>query len=152
MMSHDRPRVLIVEDQYFVAADCELNLTAAGIECVGLATTADEAVRLAGQEAPDLVVMDIRLAGPVDGIAAAIEIHERFAIRSLFVSAHVRDNMYQHAQHACPLGWLEKPYSAENLVQAVRHALDTLGPRAQRSAQAGEDAVTRIDPPSPGRQ
>jgi CheY-like chemotaxis protein len=68
-------RVLIVEDQYFVAVDCELQLRSVGIECVGLATTASEALDIAEREHPDFVLMDIRLASVADGVEAAIVIY-----------------------------------------------------------------------------
>ena len=67
-MSQAAPRVLIVEDQYFVAVDCELQLRSAGIECVGLATTAAEALDIAEREHPDFALMDIRLASVADGV------------------------------------------------------------------------------------
>jgi len=82
------PRVLIVEDQYFVAVDCELQLRSVGIECVGLATTAAEALDIAEREHPDFVLMDIRLASVADGVEAAIVLYERLGIRCIFASAH----------------------------------------------------------------
>jgi two-component system, response regulator PdtaR len=84
----ETPRVLIVEDQYFVAVDCELQLRSAGIDCVGLATTAAEALDIAEREHPDFVLMDIRLASVADGVEAAIVIYERLGIRCIFASAH----------------------------------------------------------------
>ena len=84
----EAPRVLIVEDQYFVAVDCELQLRSVGIECVGLATTAAEALDIAEREHPDFVLMDIRLASVADGVEAAIVIYERLGIRCIFASAH----------------------------------------------------------------
>lgn len=60
-------RVLVVEDEFFVALDLESILLEAGKEVVGIAAEADEAVVLARRERPDLVLMDIRLAGGSDG-------------------------------------------------------------------------------------
>lgn len=104
----DIPRILIVEDQYFVAIDSELNLRSAGFECVGLATTAADAVDLAERERPDLILMDIRLAGPGDGVDAAVLIYERFGIRCIFASAHADTKVRQKADRARPLGWLDR--------------------------------------------
>jgi DNA-binding NarL/FixJ family response regulator len=103
------PRVLIVEDQYFVAIDCELQLRSVGIECVGLATTATEALDIAEREHPDFVLMDIRLASVADGVEAAIVIYERFGIRCIFASAHADAATRKLAERAHPLGWLDKP-------------------------------------------
>jgi two-component system, response regulator PdtaR len=121
------PRILIVEDQYFVAIDCELTLRAAGMECVGLATTALEAVEHAEQQRPDLILMDIRLASRADGVEAAIVIFERLGIRCIFSSGHADTQVRRAAERARPLGWLDKPYTPEALVQAVEGALAEIG-------------------------
>jgi two-component system, response regulator PdtaR len=122
----EAPRVLIVEDQYFVAIDCELQLRSVGIECVGLATTAAEALDIAEREHPDFVVMDIRLASVADGVEAAIVIYERFGIRCIFASAHADAVTRKLAERAHPLGWLDKPYTGGQLVATVRECLETL--------------------------
>src|SRR5262245_27672204 len=64
-------RVLVVEDDFLIAMQTEVALTSAGFEVVGPATTAEEAVALASEAQPTLVVMDIRLASTRDGIDAA---------------------------------------------------------------------------------
>jgi two-component system, response regulator PdtaR len=120
------PRILVVEDQYFVAVDCELNLKSAGFECVGLATTASSALDLAERERPDLIIMDIHLASQADGVEAAIYIYERLGIRCIFASAHADAQTHREAERACPLGWVDKPYSGEALIGAVREALHDL--------------------------
>jgi hypothetical protein len=63
-------RVLIVEDEFYIALDVEASLGALGHTAVGIAVSADEAVRIAEAERPDVVLMDIRLAGVRDGIDA----------------------------------------------------------------------------------
>lgn len=131
----DRPRVLIVEDQYFVAVDCELQLRSVGIECVGLATTATEALDLAERAHPDLVIMDIRLASRADGVEAAIVIYERFGIRCLFASAHADATTRNAAARARPLGWLDKPYTGEQLIAAVQEGLSVLRATPESAAR-----------------
>ena len=105
------PRILIVEDQYFVAIDNELSLRDGGFEVVGLATTAKEAVEFAERERPDLILMDIRLASRADGVEAAIAIHERLGVRCIFTSGHADAQVRKQAKRAHPLGWLDKPYT-----------------------------------------
>jgi DNA-binding NarL/FixJ family response regulator len=122
------PRVLIVEDQYFVAVDCELQLRSVGIECVGLATTAREALEIAEREHPDFALMDIRLASVADGVEAAIVLYERMGIRCIFASAHADAATRRLAERAHPLGWLDKPYTGGQLVATVRECLANLRP------------------------
>jgi DNA-binding NarL/FixJ family response regulator len=120
------PRVLIVEDQYFVAIDCEMHLCDAGFECIGPAATATQAIALAERHRPDFVIMDIRLASDVDGVQAAIEIFEKLGIRSIFSSGHADARMHDEAERAHPFAWLDKPYTSEELVRAARAAVKEL--------------------------
>jgi len=124
-------RLLIVEDDYFTAIQNESALAGMGYEVVGMAGSFEEAVRIAGAERPDLVVMDIRLAGPKDGVDAATAIMERFAIPSLFVSAYTDERTKARAEPAHPLGWLTKPFTVDQLAESVRAAADRM-PRRER--------------------
>jgi DNA-binding NarL/FixJ family response regulator len=117
------PRILVVEDDYFVALDLEGGLRAAGLEVVGPVPTAEEALELAKAEKPLLAVMDIRLAGEKDGIEAALELYRELGIRCIFASAHVEPPYRQRAAAAAPLGWVQKPYSIGAVVAAVQKAL-----------------------------
>ena len=118
------PRVLVVEDEWLISIQLEQTLAAAGFEVVGTAASAATAVALAGRERPDLVLMDIRLRGPADGIEAAREIADRFGIRSLFVSAHGSDPAtVARGSSVSPAGWLPKPFTEAELLRAVRAAL-----------------------------
>jgi CheY-like chemotaxis protein len=119
------PRILVVEDQYFVGTSCQLLLRSAGWESTGLATTAATAFELAERDRPDLVLMDIRLASQTDGVDAAIDIYERLGIRCIFVTADSDASTRERAQRAQPLGWLDKPYSAEALIRTVQKALQS---------------------------
>lgn len=120
------PKILIVEDQYFIAVDSEANLTSAGFDCVGLATTADQALHLARECRPDIVLMDIRLASSSDGLKAAREIYRDCGIRSIFASGHADRWLREEAEDAHPLGWLDKPYTGTQLVHAVEDGLAQL--------------------------
>lgn len=115
----DAIRVLIVEDEWVLAASAEAALEEARCIVVGIATTADEAIVLAEAERPDLVLMDIRLRGPRDGIDAAREIRSRFGIRSLFVTAHSDAETRRQGDEADPAGWIQKPVSGDDLVAYV---------------------------------
>jgi two-component system, response regulator PdtaR len=116
-------RILIVEDNHFVARQCERALTGAGCEVLGIVTTADDAVRVALERRPQLVLMDIYLPGKRDGVDAAIEIFERCGIRSIFASAPADSTDKAHAEIARPLAWLPKPFSDKKLLATVESAI-----------------------------
>jgi two-component system, response regulator PdtaR len=115
-------RVLIVEDEFYIALDVEASLTALGHSAVGIAVSGDEAVRLAERERPDVILMDIRLLGPRDGIDAAAEILSRFGIRSLFLTANSDLGTRGRAAAVNPIGFLEKPLTRQRLETALRDA------------------------------
>jgi DNA-binding NarL/FixJ family response regulator len=117
-------KVLVVEDEYFVALDLESILIDAGLEVIGIATSADDAVRLAEERRPMLVVMDIRLIGERDGVDAAVEIYRRLGIRCIFASAHRDPTTVARASSAHALGWVAKPYTPAILRKVVKSALE----------------------------
>jgi len=119
-------RVLVVEDDFLIAMQTEIALTAAGFEVVGPSTTAEEAVALAGETQPTLAVMDIRLASARDGIDAARQLYEDFAIRCIFATAHDDAHTRGRAEPYAPLGWLPKPYTMASLIAVVAEALALL--------------------------
>ena len=112
-------RILIVEDELFVAMDIESVVLRAGHQVVGFAGTAEGAIALAQETGPDLVLMDIRLAGARDGIDAAIEIRERFDIPSLIISAYTDAPTRERAMPARPLGFITKPFDHKLLAIAL---------------------------------
>jgi DNA-binding NarL/FixJ family response regulator len=117
------PRILVVEDDYFVATDLEDGLRQAGMDVLGPVPTAEEALALAKAEHPVLALMDIRLAGEMDGIDAALALYRELGIRCIFASAHAEPPYRQRAAAASPLGWVQKPYATEAVVAAVKKAL-----------------------------
>src|SRR5690349_1827732 len=79
----DRPRILVVEDDFFVSLEMETALTDAGFQVLGPANSAEEAERYAIEQKPDLIVMDIRLLSQRDGVDAALAIFRATGIRSI---------------------------------------------------------------------
>ncbi len=120
------PCILLVEDDFLVGMEMETGLAEAGYEVAGIAATAEEAVALAAERRPALVVMDIRLASARDGVDAALEIYRTLGIRSLFATANGDAQVRARAAPARPLGWVAKPYRVETLLKAVEAALGTM--------------------------
>jgi len=115
--------VLIVEDDFLIGLQTESALTDAGIEVVGIARTAEEAVILARQRRPVLAVMDIRIAGQRDGVEAAGELFREFGVRCIFATAHDDQRTRSRAEPFAPLGWLAKPYTMASLIALVRQSM-----------------------------
>ena len=118
----NEPRILIVEDERIVATDLSKRLKAMGYEPVGRAASGEQAIALAGELKPDLVLMDIRLEGEMDGIAAAQEIRQRFHIPAVFLSAHSDETTLKRAKLAEPFGYLIKPFEDRELRATIEMA------------------------------
>jgi CheY-like chemotaxis protein len=108
-------KILIVEDEFFIALDTEEQAKILGHTVVGTAINADEAVRIVGETMPDVVLMDIRLSGERDGIAAATEIRRRFGVQTIFVTANTDPSTLQRARSIGPVGVLQKPLTPDRL-------------------------------------
>ncbi len=119
-------RLLVVEDDYFVATEIEAALEDAGFSVVGVAPSAEEALACAAKEKPTLAIMDIRLSGKGDGVEAATTLFRDQGIRCIFATAHADEQIRARGSHAAPLGWLQKPFTMPALIDAVRKALDKL--------------------------
>ncbi|MGX8008862.1 response regulator [Mesorhizobium sp. ORM8.1] len=129
-------RILIVEDDFLISLEAESTLVAAGFE-VHVVGSGEEALMVVAADCPALAIMDIRLAGRMDGIEAALQLFRNHGLRSVFATAHSDPAMRGRAGPAEPLGWLVKPYSPASLLAAVRTALQHLGPADNRGGPVG---------------
>lgn len=118
-----KPRILVVEDEAIVARDIRAQLLDLGYDHVGHAATGVQAISLAGELRPDLVLMDIQLAGVMDGIVAAQEIRTQFALPVVFVSAFAADDVLARAKLIEPYGYILKPFSQRELHTVIEMAL-----------------------------
>ncbi|MBT9507532.1 response regulator [Rhodoferax sp.] len=118
-----KPRILVVEDEIIVARDIAAQLQELGYQAVGHASYGEEAIALAGQLRPDLVLMDIQLAGAMDGIAAAQAIREQYALPIVFLTAFAADDTLARAKLTEPYGYVLKPFSQRELRTVLEMAL-----------------------------
>jgi CheY-like chemotaxis protein len=116
-------RVLIVEDEFFISLHTKQLLQVLGHVVVGIAVSAEQAIHVAEQERPDVVLMDIRLIGSRDGIEAADEIRKRLGIGSIFVTANTDPHTRERALASQPLGFLEKPLTEQRLKLGLSRAV-----------------------------
>ena len=116
-------RILLVEDEAIVARDLLQQLTELGYRSAGHATRGEDAIALAGQTRPDLVLMDIQLAGEMDGISAAQEIRERYGLPVVFLTAFAADDTLARAKLTEPFGYILKPFSERELRTVLEMAL-----------------------------
>jgi signal transduction histidine kinase len=118
-----RPRILIVEDEGLLAEELMRRMVRMGMDVVGVTGVAEEAIALAAEHTPDLVLMDIRLRGRIDGITAASAIRQRDNVPVVFITAHSDAVTIERAKEAAPLGYLIKPFNDRDLYVAIEMAL-----------------------------
>jgi DNA-binding NarL/FixJ family response regulator len=121
--ANDASGILIVEDDFLIAMQAESALLDAGFCVIGIAAAADEALALARQRRPVIAIVDIRVAGPRDGVDAAGDLFRELGVRSVFATAHDDQHTRARAAPFAPLGWLTKPYTMASLINLVREAL-----------------------------
>ena len=115
--------ILVVEDEAIVARDLEVTLRGLGYAVEGTIGDGTSAIAAAEALRPDLVLMDIRLRGGIDGIQAATEIWRRLGIAVVFLSAYSDDETLRRARAALPFGYLVKPFLAQQLRPAIEVAV-----------------------------
>ena len=101
-------RILIAEAHPIVALGLTDLLQKLGCELVGSVASGLEAIRAAGAHRPDLLLMDVDLRGEMDGITAAVEIHNRLGIRSVFLAEQCDRTLRARAAEADPVALLDK--------------------------------------------
>jgi len=116
-------RILIVEDESVVALDLRQRLESLGYTVVGSVSTGRDAVESAGKLDPDLVLMDIVLAGDMDGVAAAGEIRSRFALPIVYLTAFSDRPTVERVKTTAPAGYVIKPFDEGALRAAIEVAL-----------------------------
>jgi two-component system cell cycle sensor histidine kinase/response regulator CckA len=118
-----RKKILIVEDEGIIAIDLKRKLVQAGYLVTAVASDAAEAMAALEQELPDLVLMDIRLRGPEDGIQTAERVRQRFRLPIMFVTAHADSETLERAKITEPFGYIVKPFAGVNFQAQIEMAL-----------------------------
>jgi len=115
-------RILIAEAHPIVVLGLADLLHTLGYVLVGSVVSGQEALLAAAEHQPDLMLMDVDLRGDMDGITAALEIHNRLGIRSVFLADHVDEMMRARAAGAAPVAVLDKTASMSIIADALRTA------------------------------
>jgi len=121
-MAHGQ-RIIVVEDMAVVATDIEYTLIGLGYDVAGVISTGEEAMQRAKELHPDLVLMDINLAGEVDGVEAAEWIRDNLQIPVIFLTAYSDEATLQRAKITEPYGYIVKPINKRELQANIEIAL-----------------------------
>lgn len=140
-------RILIVEDDGIARVDIQAALEKGGYEVAGMASSGPEAIMQADALCPDLILMDIRLEGDMDGVEAANEISRKYNIPVIYLTVYADDETLQWAKVSAPMGYLLKPVDHNELKSAIevglyRHQMEQELMKARKTAEAANRAKT----------
>jgi len=118
-----KARVFVVEDEVIVAEVLKMNLERSGYEVAGHEIYGEAVVESVARSKPDLILMDIRLKGKMDGISAAVQVRERFNVPIIYLTAYGDAETVERAKQTAPYGYLIKPFELETLRSTIETAL-----------------------------
>ncbi|MCI0542047.1 MAG: sigma-54 dependent transcriptional regulator [Verrucomicrobiales bacterium] len=143
-----KARILIVEDEVIVREDLRDLLEGLDYEVVAVAAAGHEAITTSNELRPDLVLMDIKLKGDLDGIEAARSIRAQSALPVVFLTAFADEGTIERAKAACPYGYLTKPFDDRAIRATIEVALhrhrEENQPRVRAMEATAPDAAAGV--------
>lgn len=118
-----RAKILIVEDESIVAFNIQNRLEGLGYTVLAISPSGEGALQIVAQNSPDLVLMDIKLKGSIDGIETAAQIRNRFHIPVVYLTAYTDEETLNRAKLTQPYGYILKPFEARDLCTTIEVAL-----------------------------
>jgi CheY-like chemotaxis protein len=119
-------QILVVDDERLIAAAVQEMLKLLGHSVAGIAVSGEEAIQKAASMRPDLVLMDIRLKGEMDGIEAAAAIRAEYGIPIVFLTAHADAAVRERAEATDPYGYIVKPFKVADIRAAIEGVIHRL--------------------------
>src|SRR5688572_9412146 len=116
-------QIMVVEDEKIVAKDIQNRLRNFGYSVPFIVSSGEEAIKKIEESQPDIVLMDIMLAGESDGIETAKMIRERFNIPVIYLTAYADDSTLDRAKISEPFGYILKPFEERELYTTIEMAL-----------------------------
>lgn len=139
------PSILIVEDEKIVAEDLRDTVLRLGYRITGLVGTSAEAYENAKATKPNLILMDIKLQGEEDGVAAASRIRNEFRIPIVYVTAFSNEVILARAKQTEPYGYIIKPFEQRDIQTAIEIALHKYATEESLRKKMEEDLKEAVD-------
>jgi PAS domain S-box-containing protein len=138
-------KVFVVEDDPIIAHILREQLLRFGYEVSGIATSGEQALRKIKASQPDLILMDIRIEGSIDGIETATRILRDHQIPIIYTTSSATDEILERARDTKPYGYLIKPFYDRELHATIQMATQRfLGEKALRESEARLDRAQEI--------
>lgn len=136
------PGIVVVEDEYIVALDIRSFLERSGYEVAGVFASGEDLLARLDLLRPDLILMDIKIRGKLDGVETARIVHERMQVPVLLLTAYADDETVARAKITEPFGYILKPFEERELRTAIELALYRAG--MERKLRESEERFRRL--------
>ncbi len=119
-----KKKILIVEDEGIVARHIQQSLEDSGYEITATLASGEDAVERVREQTPDLVLMDIRLKGSMDGVEAAGQVKKFSDTPIVYLTAQMDETLLERLKATEPSGYILKPFDEKELEAAIEIALE----------------------------
>jgi len=141
----EKVKVLIVEDELLVAQDLKLTLENHDFEVLDILDSGEEVLHQIDELKPDLILMDIQLAGDMDGIETADKLLEKTATPIIYLSDHVDNQTIDRAKATYPASYLSKPFKAKDVLTALELAFFHVSSKPKSGTKLSDRVFIRTD-------
>jgi len=117
------PKILVVEDESVIALDISYTLKSLGYKVSGVVSSGEESIQEVSKVLPDLVLMDIKLKGELNGLEAAKKIYECFRIPIVYLTAYRDKKTIKRMEKYKYFGYVEKPFGEKKLKNTIEETL-----------------------------
>ncbi|MCK5148470.1 response regulator [bacterium] len=118
-------RILLVEDESIICEDIKKSIDIIGHEVAGVVHSGEEALVFVERKPPELILMDIVLAGRLNGIETAKMIKDRYRLPVVFLTSYSDKITMERARDAYPYGYIVKPFNDIELKETIEKAIET---------------------------
>ena len=132
--------VLIVEDEPIIAADLKDRLIDLGYEIMASVDSGEEALQQVRDKAPDIILMDVHLAGKLDGVETALQLRKTTSAPLIFLTSNSDDATFRRARQAKPQAFISKPFRGRDLAHTIALAIGDAPSEPLRTIPARNDS------------
>ncbi len=137
------PKILIVEDEPFIAENLQEMLGIFGHDDTEIANSANQAIKAIKTARPDLVLLDVKIKGDQDGIELGGIIQEQYKVPFIYITSYSDKDTINRAKHTRPLGFIVKPFTKDDVYAAIEVALFN---KNRLAASTGDMSNANLNP------
>lgn len=116
-------KILLVEDEYVIAMDLQASLHLHGYDVIDHVTKGEDVISLLEKQRPDIILMDVKLEGEIDGVETAQMVYENYDIPVIFITSYSNKTIIERAKKTNPFGYIVKPFEERELATNIELAL-----------------------------